>query len=199
MFDLLKQNLERLGYGVHCFSTKEEATAYLTETVRGRTIGFGGSVSLSQMGLYEALSLHNEVYSHHTAKDRAESLAIREKAATAELYISSVNGMAMTGEILNIDGNGNRVASTFYGHDTVYLVVGKNKIAENYEAALWRARNIAGPLNAKRLGKKTPCVADGHCHDCQSPDRICCGLLVFWRKPMSCRVEILLVDEELGY
>ncbi len=199
MFNTVKENLERLGYGVHCFATGEEAAAYLSTAIQGKTVGFGGSVTLNEIHLYEALADHNEVYWHQFAKDRQESLAIREKAASADVYISSVNGLSEQGEIINIDGNGNRVASTFYGHDTVYLVVGKNKLAPDYESALHRARHIAAPLNAKRLNKKTPCVVDGRCHDCNSPDRICCGLLVFWRKPMSCKVEVILVDEELGY
>ncbi len=199
MFDTLQNHLEKLGYTVQSFGKKEEATAYLASAIKGKTVGFGGSVTLNEMGLYEALVPENTVHWHQFAKDRAESLAIREQAAAADIYISSVNGLSEQGEIINIDGNGNRAASTFYGHKKVYLVVGKNKIAENYEAALWRARNIAGPRNAKRLNKNTPCVIDGRCHDCHSPDRICCGLLVFWRKPMSCDVEVILVDEELGY
>ena len=101
--------------------------------------------------------------------------------------------------IINIDGTGNRVASTIYGHEVLYLVVGINKIAPDYDQALWRARNIAAPLNAKRLGCKTPCVTAGHCCDCASPDRICRALSVLWCKPGGIgRAEVVLVNEELG-
>ena len=113
---------------------------------------------------------------------------------------SSVNGLAETGEIINIDGTGNRVAAIFYGHKKVYLVVGKNKIAPDYEKALWRARNIASPRNAKRLGVNTPCAVNADkCYDCKSPQRICRGLLVLWEKPMASDIEILLINEDLGY
>ena len=120
---------------------------------------------------------------------------------TTQVYLSSVNGLAETGEIVNIDGTGNRVASTIFGHDVVYLIVGRNKIAPDYEKALWRARNIAGPKNAQRLGKATPCAARGDkCYDCDSPQRICRSLVTFWRKSGGIpKVEIVLVDEDLGY
>lgn len=92
------------------------------------------------------------------------------------------------------------MASIFYGHERVYLVVGKNKLAKDYDSALYRARNIAAPLNAKRLGMKTPCaVKADRCYDCKSPDRICCGLSVLWRKPMTGEFEVILIDEELGF
>ena len=124
-----------------------------------------------------------------------------EEAARAQVYLSSVNGLAETGEIINIDGTGNRVSATIYGHEAVYLIVGRNKIAPDYEAALWRARNIAGPKNARRLNRKTPCaVKADRCYDCSSPDRICNALAVFWRKPGGiAHFEVVLVDEELGF
>ena len=92
------------------------------------------------------------------------------------------------------------MASIFYGHKKVYLVVGENKIAKDYESALYRARNIAAPLNAKRLGVKTPCAVKGdRCYDCKSPERICRGLSVLWGKPMTGEFEVLLIHENLGY
>ena len=116
------------------------------------------------------------------------------------LYLSSVNGLAETGEIINIDGTGNRVASGLYGHKKVYFIVGRNKLAPDYDAALWRARNIAGPKNAQRLQKKTPCAVKGDkCYDCKSPERICSALVVYWRKPSSMDFEVVLVDEDLGF
>ena len=100
-------------------------------------------------------------------------------AMTADVYVSSANALAESGEIINIDGRGNRVAGTLYGAERLYLVIGKNKLAPTFEDALWRARNIAAPKNAKRLGVKTPCAIRGdHCYDCSSPERICRGLVV---------------------
>ncbi len=199
MFTLLSEKLNKLGYKTSIFKTANEAVVYLNEQIDSKTVGFGGSVTLDQIGLYPALSTHNEVLWHQYAKDSIDSLKIREKAITADIYISSVNAIAETGEIINIDGNCNRVASTMYGHEKVYLVVGKNKLAPDYDSALWRARNIAAPLNAKRLNKKTPCAVSGKCHNCQSPDRICSALTVFWSKPLRNDIEVVLIEEDLGY
>ena len=118
----------------------------------------------------------------------------------ADIYISSVNGISENGEIVNIDNTGNRVAAISYGPKKVYLVVGKNKIAPTLEAAIYRARNIAGPLNAKRLKRKTPCALNAdRCYDCNSPERICRNLSVLWDKPTGAEYEIILINEELGY
>ncbi len=199
MFKKLSNNLERLGYEVSKFSTAKEATEYLNSKIDGKTVGLGGSVTLAQMKLYPSLSTHNDVYWHQGVSDKAESLEIRKKASSADIYISSVNGVSENGEIINIDGNCNRISAILYGHQKVYLIVGKNKLAPNYEKALYRARNVAAPLNAKRLNRKTPCVKDGICHDCNSPERICRGLSVLWSKPTSEDFEIILIEEELGY
>ena len=125
----------------------------------------------------------------------------KEAAVSTDVYISSVNALAETGALVNIDGAGNRVASTVYGHQAVYFVVGSNKIVPDYDSALWRARNIAAPKNAQRMGLKTPCAVRGdRCYDCKSPDRICQVLTVLWGKPMTLPLmEVILVDEALGY
>ncbi len=195
----LSENLIKKGYGVKIFETAEACRAYLDSQIDGKTVGFGGSVTLEQLALYPALAAHNEVYWHQGVTDKAESFEQRRKASTAEIYLSSVNAISETGEIINIDGNCNRVSAILYGHEKVYLIAGKNKIAENYEKALYRARNVAAPLNAKRLNRKTPCVKDGVCHDCKSPERICRALSVLWEKPMAGEFEVLLVEEALGY
>lgn len=158
-------------------------------------MGFGGSVTLQDMGLYELLSRHNTVIWHWKSKDPAA----RRDALMTQIYISSVNGLAQTGEMVNIDGSGNRVAATLFGHEKVYFVIGRNKLAPTYEEALWRARNIAGPKNARRLGLKTPCaIKADRCYDCKSPDRICRGLVTLWSPMLDMAAEVLLVDEDLG-
>ena len=199
MFTQIKKNLEKLGYKVSTFKTAADATKYLDSEIDGKTVGFGGSVTLEDMGLFDTLSKHNEVYWHHITKDPAQKEIQRQHAAVADVYLSSVNGIAETGEIINIDGMGNRVASTIYGHKKVYFVVGKNKMAPDYDSALWRARNIASPMNAKRLNRKTPCAISGHCHDCNSRDRLCCSLNVLWFKPLYSEYEVVLIEEDLGY
>ena len=124
----------------------------------------------------------------------------RAMARTTDVYLSSANGIAETGEIVNIDGNGNRVAETLFGHKKVYIIVGKNKIAPDYDGALWRARNIASPKNAQRMNRKTPCAVNGDkCYDCKSPDRICRGLTVLWKKPMCAEYEVVLINEDMGF
>ena len=186
-----KKNLEERGFIVRTFVSAAQAADYLDGAVDGATVGFGGSVTLQQMGLKERLESHNDVAWHWTDGPEA-----RIKAAHAQVYISSVNGLAETGELINIDGAGNRVAATLYGHQRIYFVVGRNKLAPTYEEALWRARNIAAPKNAQRLGSKTPCAVN-----CKSPGRICRGLTVLWGPMMGMEqsTEVLLVDEDLGY
>lgn len=199
-FSIVEKNLKDKGYTVTIFQTATEAVKYLDTQIDRQTVGFGGSMTLEKMELYETLQSHNTVFWHQRIPEGKTSKEIRLAANNATIYISSVNGLAETGEIINIDGNCNRVASIFYGHEKVYLVIGKNKLAKDYDSALYRARNIASPLNAKRVGVKTPCAIKGDkCYDCKSPERICRGLSVLWGKPMTGEFEVILIDEELGY
>ena len=196
----LKRNLENKRYMVSYFDTKEEATNYLNEKIDGKVVGFGGSVTLHEMGLFQVLSKHNTVYWHD---EKPEDMSVQETrlaASRAEIYMSSVNGISRQGEIINIDNTGNRVAALSYGPSKVYLVIGKNKIANDFTSALDRARNVASVLNAKRLKRNTPCVIKGDkCYDCNSPERICRNLSVFWTKPVGMEYEIILINENLGY
>lgn len=199
-FESIKKNLEEKGYKVSCFESSAGALDYIDAQIDGKTVGFGGSVTLRDMGLYERLAKHNQVSWHWRVPEGRTSRELCLEANAAEIYLSSVNGISESGEIVNIDGNCNRVASIFYGHEKVYFVIGKNKIASNCDEALMRARNIAAPLNAKRLGIKTPCAERGdRCYDCKCPERICRGLSVLWSKPMTGEFEVILIDEELGY
>jgi len=199
-FSTVEKNLKSKGYIVTSFETASEAVKYLNMQIDNQTVGFGGSMTLEQMGLYEVLKSHNTVFWHHRIPKGKTSKEVRLAANGAAIYVSSVNGLAETGEIINIDGNCNRVASIFYGHEKVYLIIGKNKLAKDYDSALYRARNVASPLNAKRLGVKTPCAVKGDkCYDCKSPERICRGLSVLWGKPMTGEFEVILIHEALGY
>ena len=131
---------------------------------------------------------------------RSGNLADCLAAAKAQGYVTSANGLAETGELVNIDGYGNRVASTLYGYEKVYFVIGQNKLAPNSDDALWCARNIAGPKNARRKKMNTSCAVKGErCYDRKSPDRICRGLVTLWAPMMDMETEMVLVDEELGY
>ena len=199
-FSTVTKNLERLGYTVRCFDTAAEAADELDREIDGVTVGIGGSLTVEQMGLYEKLGSHNRVWWHWRTPEGMTQNEVRDRAALCEVYLSSVNGLAETGEIINIDGHGNRVAATVFGHKKVYLIAGSNKLAPDYDAALWRARNIAAPKNARRLDRKTPCAVNAErCYNCSSPERICRALSVLWEKPTSGDFEIILVGEELGY
>ena len=199
-FTKVKSALEARGFKVSAFPTAAEAARYLNGQIDGVSVSFGGSVTLEQMGLFESLGQHNEVLSHWHVPAGRDPAEIRAKAMTTEVYLTSANGLAETGEIVNIDGTGNRVSGMLFGHKKVYFVVGRNKLAPDYDGALWRARNIAAPKNAQRLGTRTPCAARGdRCYDCKSPQRICCGLVVLWEAMKGCETEVVLVDEELGY
>ena len=199
-FTPVKKNLEERGFAVSTFATAKDAADYLNAQIDGASVSFGGSMTLAQMGLFESLGKHNAVYSHWNVPDGMNADEVREKAATCEHYLLSANGLAETGEIINIDGTGNRVASSLFGHKKVWFIVGRNKLAPTYDEALWHARNVAAPKNAQRLGVKTPCAVRGdRCYDCKSPQRICRGLVVLWEAMRSCETEVVLVDEELGY
>ena len=199
-FTKVKSALEARGFKDSAFPTAAEAARYLNGQIDGVSVSFGGSVTLEQMGLFESLGQHNEVLSHWHVPAGKDPAEIRAKAMTTEVYLTSANGLAETGEIVNIDGTGNRVSGMLFGHKKVYFVVGRNKLAPDYDGALWRARNIAAPKNAQRLGTRTPCAARGdRCYDCKSPQRICRGLVVLWEAMKGCETEVVLVDEELGY
>ena len=185
--------LRQRGFAVSIFETAEAAADYLDSAIDGRTVGFGGSMTLEAMDLWERLRTHNQVYSH------LHGFPLGPEAAGAQVYVTSVNGLAETGEVINIDGIGNRVASTLYGHEKVYLVAGRNKIAPTYDEALWRARNVAAPKNAQRKQMKTPCVQGDRCYDCKSPDRICRALTVLWGPMIGMETEVVLIDRDLGY
>ena len=199
-FDKVKRNLEEKGYHVTVCNTKEEAAEYIDNVLDGKSIGFGGSVTVQELGLYERLQSHNEVYSHAKIPEGKTKKEIQALANSADVYILSANGLAETGEIVNIDGACNRISSSCFGHEKVIFVIGKNKLAPTYDEALFRARNIAAPKNARRLGKNTPCAKNADkCYNCNSPDRICRVLSVFWSKPMVGEFEIVLVNENLGF
>lgn len=198
-FENLKQKLETNGFTVSVFSTGAEAADYLDREIDGKTVGIGGSMTITQLGLPDRLAAHNTLHSHWVTGENAEE-AIRQ-AMTTDTYLLSANAIAEdTGEILNIDGTGNRVSSSLFGHKKVYFVAGRNKISRDYESALLRLRNVVAPKNAQRLKRNTPCAVNADkCYNCNSPERICNALVVFYKKIRSMDMEVVLIDEELGY
>lgn len=194
--EVLKKNFERHEFETSFFETREQAVNYLQAQIKGRKVAFGGSVTLQEMGLFDVLSKENEVIWHWN-EPGAQTLA---RAREAQIYITSANGVSETGELVNIDGTGNRVAQTLYGPEKVYFVVGKNKIEKDLSSALSRARNVAAPLNAKRLKTDTPCSKTGErCFDCGSEARICRATVILERPTRGMKAEIVFVNEALGY
>ena len=190
------ERLRRNGFEVTRFDTSEEAAAYIGGSLRGKTVGIGGSMTVRALGIYDRIRDENTVY-WHMIEPGDETMV---KASAAQVYITGVNAVSEEGYLINIDGRGNRVAGTLMKKEKVYLIAGKNKLSGPLPEALERARNIAAPLNAKRLECRTPCAGSDHCFDCASPERICNALVVLWRKPFWCEsMELVLIDEELGF
>lgn len=196
-YQMLKANFERHGFATSYFETKAEAASYLKEQVKGRVVGFGGSMTVKELDLYPILGEHNTVIWHwQTPGD-----VCRNAAQSADVYICSANGVAQTGELVNIDGTGNRLAMTIFGPQKVYFLIGSNKICPDLQAAIYRAKNVAAPKNAMRFNRKTPCVASGgeRCFDCTSPERICNATLILERPTNGVSVELVFINQELGY
>lgn len=188
------KNLKLRGFSVSCFENAVEATSYLCEQIQETSVGIGGSKTIDQLDLYDRLCANNSVFWHWKSKDPN----MRQLACAADIYLSGANAISEDGEILNIDGTGNRLAGQVWGHKKVYIVSGTNKICPDFNSALFRARNIAAVQNCKRFPKKPPCQLDGKCHDCRSKDRICHALLVLWGPMTGMETEIVLINEDLG-
>ena len=190
--DRLEAAFTRNGFAFTYFETKEEAAAYLAGKCAGKSSAFGGSMTLDALGLYDALKGAGEDVSWHSRGD--------ERRTAVEVYLTSANALSETGEIVNIDGNCNRLAGSMWGPKECYVVCGYNKLAADLPAAIRRARQVAAPLNARRLNRKTPCAVDGVCHDCRSPERICAVMAVTMQPPHSFEhYEIVLIGEHLGF
>lgn len=193
------QALKGRGFAVSRFATKEEAADYLAGAIQNTTVGMGGSKTLEQMGIYDRLVENNEVFWHW----REPGIPTLDKALTAQTYLSSANAISEDGQIVNIDGRGNRLAAMVYGPGKdVYIVAGVNKIEPDFDAALFRARNTAAVQNVARFAGSQPCQnaeIGGKCYDCRAKDRCCNGLLVLWGRMFDMnKVEVALIEEELG-
>ena len=200
MLNKTAEALRRNRYKVSVFETHEEAVSYLAGQFHGCTIGFGDSRTLAQIGLSEHLSRENTVYDPFPCTDNDEFLAVARKCLTTDYFFTSVNGLSMDGILVNLDGTGNRIGSSLFGHKKVFFVVGRNKIAPDLEQTVHRVRNVAAPLNAKKYNLNTPCVINGDkCYDCSSPDRICNALLIQFKKMNDMEAEVILINEDLGF
>ena len=193
---------QRNRYDVARFAERTAAADYLAREIRGKRVGFGDSETLRALSLYERLSEHNEVIdpprAGHVGGIEAFLAAGREALMT-DVFLLSANAITEQGQILNMDGAGNRVAGSLFGHEKTYFVVGINKLVPDIAAGIDRIHRIAAPRNAHRKGKKTPCAKDGtRCYDCAALERICNALTIHYKKMSYRPMELVLIEEELG-
>ena len=193
---LNRRNME----ACYCPMAAEAVKKVSDMIVDGSSVTWGGSMTIRNMGLPQALHDRGtlKVLDRDLVEDRAEVVRIYEQAFTADVYLSSANAISEDGVIVNIDGNGNRVAAITWGPKKVIFVIGLNKVAQTVEVALARARSTASPINAARFDIKTPCQVDGVCHNCNSPESIC-NHVHFLRNSPRGRHSVVLVGEDLGY
>lgn len=197
------QNLKRNGFVPHYFPTKEEALAYLTERITHTTVAIGDSRTLEEIGLHDELIKTNDVTNIQRPLPGESFRETALRTMGRPVFLTSVNALAATGEMVNIDGTGNRVAASLFGSLEVFFVLGINKITLDLASAIYRARNVAAPMNVIKNKKisKTPCaVKQDHCYDCASPDRICNALTIYYKKMRNMdTMEVVIIGEELGF
>ena len=163
----------------------------------GSSVTMGGAMSAHEIGLVEALKAGN--YNFIDRDAYADKRAAMLAAYDADVFLSSANAITEDGIMVNIDGNANRVSAIAQGPKKVVFIVGMNKVCDDLDGAMKRARNVAAPINAQRFGLATPCSKTGACMDCKSPDTICCQFLItrFSRHPG--RIHVILVNDALGF
>ena len=180
------KNLEkRQMEGYYCPTVEDAEKLAFSFLKDGQTVSFGGSMTLEETGMLTAL--------------RHETKKMYHDALFSDVYFMSTNAITTGGELVNIDGTGNRVAALIYGPETVVILAGMNKIAANVDEALSRVHNVATAQNCIRLDKKTPCAITGGCADCLSPDCICNQVVITRRSGIKGRIKVLLIGESFGY
>jgi L-lactate utilization protein LutB len=201
--EITSSNLKKNGFDARYVSSKEETLKTLLGMIPvGAKVGVGGSVTVRELGLIEALVKRGTPVLDHWRTDLtgAEKKEIRRNQLTCDVFISSTNAVTMDGKLVNVDGTGNRVASMIFGPGKVIVVAGRNKIVKDADEAMYRIRNVAAPMNAKRLDRKSPCGTTGLCmeEDCDN-ERLCNVITILERRPSETATTVLLVGETLGY
>lgn len=193
--------LKKNGFDAELLSERSEVLPKLRKLVSSNsTVGFGGSRTLEETGVFEWLRGGDFKLLDRSKPgiSKEERERLQKQALTADLFFAGVNAVGLDGVLVFIDGYGNRVAPILYGPDRVILICGANKIASDRDAALRRAKEIAAPLNAYRLNRAIPCVQTGHCANCQSAERICNYTVILDKSPYPGRIKVFIVCEELG-
>lgn len=195
------KELEKRNMKGHYFNSSDEAKEFVNSLIKDNsTVTWGGSMTIQDMALPKLLKERNlTVLDRADAKSGEEVGQIYRQAFSADYYLMSTNAITLDGKLINIDGNGNRVAALIFGPQKVIVVAGMNKVALDEAAGILRVQNFATPANAIRLNQNTPCAATGKCHDCQSDACLCCETVITRRSRTADRIEVILVGEDLGY
>ena len=194
--NMAKKNLE----GYYCATSAEAVEKALSLMPEGSSVTWGGSMTLTECGLMDALQGKGyELINRDEAKTPEEARVMYSKQVMADYYLMSTNALTIDGELVNIDGRANRVSCLCWGPQNVIIIAGMHKLAPDVESAIKRVRNIAAPPNCVRLNKNTPCAQTGKCGDCYSPESICSQILITRRSSTPNRIKVILVGEELGY
>lgn len=181
--------------------SKEEALKKALELIpEGSSISWGGSMSVNEIGLKEAVCQGNyQVYNRDTAPTQEDKRKIELAAYDCDYFLTSANAITEDGIMINIDGHSNRVSSIAAGPQNVLMIIGMNKVTRDVDSAMSRARNEAAPINAQRFNLSTPCCKTGACFDCKTPDTICCQILITRYSKTPQRIKVILVNEDLGF
>lgn len=200
--DTMIQNLAKRNMEGYFAETKEEAVKLIMDKflTDGASVCFGGSMSLTESGLMNAIRQSSCIlYDRTTAKTPEALKEMKAKMINSDYFLMSTNAITTDGELINIDGTGNRVCYLCYGPEHVIILAGMNKVVSGVEDGVRRVRDIASPPNTIRLNKNTPCAKTGRCGDCYSPDCICSQIVITRRSGVKNRIKVVLVAEELGY
>lgn len=195
------KNLEkRQMKGFYAKDRAEALSLLLSLIPAGASIGYGGSVSLGEIGALDALSSGKyNLIVRENAKTPEDAERVFKEILFSDVFLMSSNAVTLDGQLVNVDGRGNRVAYLAYGPKNVILVCGMNKIVPDVDAGIKRVKTVAAPMNAVRLNRNTPCAVTGVCGDCQSPDCICASTVITRRSHTAGRIKVILVGEELGF
>ena len=197
---IIKNFNKRQIEGYYCPSKELALEKALEIMPKGSSIGWGGSMTLIETGLIEAIKNGDyKVIDRDVTKNLEELRKIYGDICCADYFLMSTNAITLDGELINIDGRGNRVAFLCYGPKNVLILTGMNKVVTDVESGIKRARDIAAPPNAIRLNRKTPCAITGKCEDCYSRDCMCGQFVITRRSGIPNRIKVILIGEELGY
>ena len=197
---LIKNLKNRHFEAVYCENREQALKQALAWIPEGSSVGWGGARSAQEIGLMDAVRAGNyRAIDRDQAKTPAEKRQIEKDCLNADVFITGANGLSLDGQMVNIDGNGNRVAAIIYGPETVIVIAGMNKVMDTVEEAVKRARTVAGPMNEQRFLGNTPCAVTGICGDCKSEDCICNQIVITRHCRPSGRIKFIMVGEELGF